>query len=174
VPSVSDTQIENRERVQPDDTNNYGSAHGGNVVKWMDEVGAMSAMRHAGETCVTARIDGLDFTRPVPQGDICVIDAYAYAAGRTSVRVRIRAFREAPRSGEREPTTDSRFVFVAVDEGMSPTPVPELTVDSDRGRRLRREALDAESGDAGFGGGESGDGESGDGPVPGPGEGDDG
>ena len=141
MPTVSDTYIENRQRVQPTHTNNYGSAHGGNVVKWMDEIGAMSAMRHAGETCVTARIDGLDFERPVPGGDTCVIESYAYAAGRTSVSVRLRAFREAPRSGEREQTTDSYFVFVAVDEDGSPTEVPELHVETDRCRNLQEEAL---------------------------------
>ena len=142
--TVSDTYIENRERVQPDDANNYGTAHGGNVAKWMDEVGAMSAMRHAGATCVTARINRLDFERPVPRGDICVIESYAYATGRTSIRVRLRAFREAPRTGEREQTTDSYFVFVAVDDDMRPTGVPELTLGSDRCRELRDEALDGE------------------------------
>lgn len=141
MPSVSETFIENRERVQPDDTNNYASAHGGNIVKWMDEVGAMSAMRHAGETCVTAHINKLDFERPVPQGDTCVIESYAYATGRTSIRVRIKAYREHPRTGEREQTTDSFFVFVAVDESMQPTTVPDLSVDSERCERLREEAL---------------------------------
>lgn len=142
--TVSDTYIENRERVQPNDTNNYHSAHGGNVVKWMDEIGAMSAMRHAGETCVTAMINDLEFKRPIPQGDTCVIESYVYAAGRTSVRVRLRAFRESPRTGDREETTESYFVFVAVDESGSPTPVPELTVDGDRCRELRDAALDRE------------------------------
>jgi acyl-CoA hydrolase len=139
--TVSETYIENRQRVQPTDTNNYAAAHGGNVVKWMDEVGAMSAMRHAGETCVTARINGLDFERPVPQGDTCIIEAYAYEAGRTSVRVRLRAFREDPRTGERERTTDSYFVFVAVDSEGAPTPVPDLEIGSERCERLRSEAL---------------------------------
>ena len=144
MPSVSDTYIENRQRVQPTHTNNHGSAHGGNVVKWMDEVGAMSAMRHAGETCVTAKINDLEFKRPVPQGDTCVIESYAYAAGRTSIRVRLRAFRESPRTGERELTTDSYFVFVAVDADGTPTPVPELTVEGERCRELRDAALAAE------------------------------
>jgi acyl-CoA hydrolase len=107
----------------------------------MDEVGAMSAMRHAGETCVTAKINELDFKRPIPQGDICVIESYAYAAGRTSVRVRLRAFRESPRTGEREETTDSYFVFVAVDDDGKPVPVPELAVETDRCRELRDAAL---------------------------------
>ncbi len=142
--SVNETYIENRHRVQPTHTNNYHSAHGGTVVKWMDEVGALSAMRHAGETCVTARIEGLDFERPVPQGDTCVIESYAYASGRTSVRVRVSAAREAPRSGERESTTDAFFVFVAVDEDGSPTEVPDLTAESERCRELQTAAIEAE------------------------------
>jgi len=142
--TVSETYIENRERVQPNDTNNYRSAHGGNIVKWMDETGAMSAMRLAGETCVTAHINRLDFERPVPQGQICVIESYAYETGRTSVRVRLRAYREDPRTGERERTTDSFFVFVAVDGENRPTEVPELVAGSERCEKLRAEALERE------------------------------
>ena len=128
--SITETHIENRERIQPNDTNNYGAAHGGNVMRWMDEVGAMSAMRHAGEACVTAHVSDLNFERPVPQGDTCVVSGYAYATGRTSVRVRLQAFHEDPRTGERERTTDSYFVFVAVDEAGDPTPVPNLTAET--------------------------------------------
>lgn len=142
--TVSETYIENRERVQPNDTNNYHSAHGGNIVKWMDETGAMSAMRLAGETCVTARINRLDFEQPVPQGQICVVESYAYETGRTSVRVRLRAYREDPRTGDREQTTDSFFVFVAIDDEGNPTEVPGLDVESERCGQLRSEALERE------------------------------
>jgi len=142
--SISETYIENRERVTPNNVNNHGTAHGGNVARWMDEVGAMSAMRHANETCVTARIDGLDFERPIPKGDTCVIESYAYATGTTSIRVRLRAFRENPRTGERERTTESYFVFVAVDDLMEPTPVPELTVESERCKELQETAINGE------------------------------
>ncbi|ESP88541.1 acyl-CoA thioesterase [Candidatus Halobonum tyrrellensis] len=139
--SLTETHIENRERIQPNDTNNHGSAHGGKIMHWMDEVGAMSAMRHAGETCVTAHVGDLDFKRPVPGGDTCVIGAYAYATGRTSIRVRIRAFHEDPTTGDRERTTDAYFVFVAVDADGAPTPVPDLAVDTERGEELRAAAL---------------------------------
>ncbi|MFB6135550.1 MAG: acyl-CoA thioesterase, partial [Halobacteriaceae archaeon] len=122
-----------------------GTAHGGNVMKWMDEVGAMSAMRHAGETCVTAAIDRMDFLRPVPVGDTVFLRSYVYRVGRTSLRVRVQAFRENPRTGEREQTTESYFVFVAIDEDRAPTPVPELTAESERARRLREEALAGET-----------------------------
>ena len=142
--SVTETYIENRERVQPNDTNNYETAHGGNVVRWMDEVGAMSAMRHAGEPCLTAHIGGLDFERPLPQGDTCVVESYAYAIGETSVRVRLQAHREDPETGERERTADSYFVFVAVDPDGRPTAVPALAVDSERCRKLKEAALASE------------------------------
>ena len=142
MPSVMDSYIENRAHVQPTDTNPHHTAHGGTVVKWMDEIGAMSAMRHAGETCLTAHIDDLDFQRPIPMGDICVVDGYVFAVGETSLRVRLQAYREEPRTGERERTVDSYFVFVAVDDEGKPTPVPELEVTSERGRALREEALD--------------------------------
>lgn len=139
-----DTYIENRHRVQPNHANNYDTAHGGIVMKWMDEIGAMSAMRFAGHPCVTANVDGLDFQRPVPVGDTVLVEAYVYAAGRTSVRVRLLTYRENPRTGEREQTTESVFVFVALEDG-SPTEVPELSVETERGERLRRAALDADS-----------------------------
>jgi acyl-CoA hydrolase len=141
---VSETHMQNREWVQPNDTNNYGSAHGGNIMKWMDEVGALCAMRVAGETCVTAHVNTLDFARPVPQGNTCVIEAYAYETGRSSIRVRLQAFNEDPLTGEREQTTDSYFVFVAVDDAGRPVPVPDLAVDSERDRELRDAALEGE------------------------------
>ena len=139
--SISETHMENRERIQPNDTNNYGSAHGGNIMRWMDEIGAMSAMRHAGKTCVTAHVNDLNFRRPIPQGDTCVISAYAYATGKTSIRVRVQAFHENPGTGERERTTDSYFVFVAVDQDGAPTPIPDLTVETERCERLQNAAL---------------------------------
>ena len=138
------TYIENRDRIQPDMTNNYDTAHGGIVMKLMDEIGALSAMRFAGETCVTARVDGLDFTRPVPRGETAVVESWVYAAGETSVRVRVTVDRENPRTGERERTCESRFVFVAVDADGNSVSVPELTVESDRDRELRDAGIAAE------------------------------
>lgn len=141
-----DTFIENREMVQPNHANSLQTAHGGNVLKWMDEIGAMSAMRFAGESCVTAHINGVDFERPIEVGDVALIEAYVYEAGKTSVKVRLRTYREDLRTGEAEKTTESYFVYVAIDDDRRPTSVPELTVGNERGERLRREALDGENG----------------------------
>ena len=147
MPDLLDTYIENRERVQPTDANNYGTAHGGNVTKWMDEVGAMSAMRFAGETCVTASIDQMDFERPIPVGETALIDAYVFAAGRTSVRVFLRAYREEPRTGDTEQTTAACFTFVAVGDDGTPVAVPSVQVETDEDERLQATARAAVDGD---------------------------
>jgi acyl-CoA hydrolase len=143
-----ETYIENREMVQPNHANNLETAHGGHVLKWMDEVGAMSAMRFAGDSCVTARINQVDFERPIQVGDIALIEAYVYRAGRTSVHVRLRAYREDLGTGNRELTTESYFVYVAIDDDREPTTVPELTTDTMDGERLREEALAGDGTDA--------------------------
>ena len=147
MPTVSETYFENRWRVQPNHANNYGTVHGGNVMKWMDELGATSAMRAAGEPCVTASIDQMDFHRPVPTGDAVVIEAFAYETGRTSIKIQLTAARENPRTGEQELTTESQFVFVAIDQNGRPVEVPDLTVESERCRELREQALAFENGD---------------------------
>ncbi|MBV0901129.1 acyl-CoA thioesterase [Haloarcula salina] len=145
MPTVLETYLENRWMVQPNHSNHLGSTHGGNVLKWMDELGAMSAMRFAGETCVTARMDQVNFKRPIPVGDNALVEAFVYDTGETSVKVRLRASREDLRTGESEPTTESYSVYVAVDDDGTPVPVPDLTTDSERGERLRRRALDGEA-----------------------------
>ncbi|MFW5919432.1 MAG: acyl-CoA thioesterase [Halanaeroarchaeum sp.] len=139
-----DTFIEDRNRIQPNHANNMGTAHGGYVLRWMDEVGAMSAMRFAGEQCVTAHIDSVDFEMPLELGDIALVEAYVYAAGRSSVRVRVRAHGEDPLTGDSAVTTESYFVFVAIDDDRKPAEVPDLTVSTAEGEQLREQALSEE------------------------------
>lgn len=147
MPDLMNTYIENRWMVQPNHANTLQTAHGGRVLKWMDEVGAMSGMRFSGESCVTAHINRVDFNRPILVGDLALIEAYVYMIGQTSMRVRLRAYREDPQTGSREQTTESYFVYVAIDEDHQPTPVPDLTVSTDRGEQLREEAINGENGD---------------------------
>jgi uncharacterized protein (TIGR00369 family) len=146
MPTPTDTYIENRERIKPNQTNNYDTAHGGVVMQLMDETAAMAAMRHAGEPCVTARVDGLDFLRPIPRGDIAVIEAWVYRAGKTSVDIRVRVDREDPHSGDRQLTSESSFRFVAITQDGKPTPVPELTIDTDEDEELRADGMRAHEG----------------------------
>ncbi len=144
--TLEETYLENRWMIQPNHANMLDTAHGGNVLKWMDEIGAMAAMRFSGESCVTASINRVDFQQPILVGDLAAIEGYVYSVGETSMRVRLRAFREDPRTETREQTTESYFVYVAIDEHRQPTPVPALTVESERGKELQTAALAGEDG----------------------------
>lgn len=146
MPDLLDTHMENRWMIQPNHANVLNTAHGGHVLKWMDEIGAMAAMRFSHESCVTAHINHVDFQQPIMVGDLALIEGYVYDVGRTSVRVRLRAYREDPRTDTKEQTTESYFVYVAIDEDREPTPVPELTVSTERGGRLQQQARAGENG----------------------------
>ncbi|MGQ3413634.1 acyl-CoA thioesterase [Natrinema sp. LN54] len=139
--TLVETHIENRVWIQPNDTNHYDIAHGGNVMKWMDEAGALASMRFAGETCVTARMEQVDFQQPIPRGDTAIIEAYVYEAEDTSVRVRLSVYRENPQTGNRELTTQSYFVYVAINEAHEPVPVPDLSIKTYEGGELHRQAI---------------------------------
>jgi acyl-CoA hydrolase len=76
-----------------------------------------------------------------------VVEAWVYRVGRSSIRVRLVVDREEPRTGNRERTCESCFVFVAVDEDGSPVTVPELMTSSDRDRRLEENGLSADAGE---------------------------
>ncbi|SEW27148.1 acyl-CoA thioesterase [Natrinema salifodinae] len=140
MPTLLETRIQNRFPVQPQHANNNDTLHGGTLMKWLDEVGAMSAIRFAGRTCVTARVNELDFVRPIGIGDTALVEAYVFDAGRTSVHVALRAWREDLRTGDTEPTTESTFTFVAIDETGEPVAVPELSVETEEGDQLRDRA----------------------------------
>lgn len=140
MPDLMDTYIENREMIQPNHANSLNTTHGGNVLKWMDEVGGMVAMRFAGRNCVTARMEQVNFRRPIEVGDNALLKGYVYDAGETSIHVRVRAFREDPRTTETELTTESHFVYVAIDDDFDTVSVPELTTDSERGEELQAAA----------------------------------
>lgn len=134
--SVLDTFIESTERIQPNQANNYENAHGGEVVRLMDELAAVAAMRVAHETCVTAHIGSVDFQNPIPVGHVATVSAYAYETGATSIGVRVTVESRDPREDEPSPTTAACFTMVAVDEAGDPTEVPSVVPETDRGATL--------------------------------------
>jgi acyl-CoA hydrolase len=131
-----DSYVESTERIQPHQANNYENAHGGEIVKLMDELAAVAAMRVAGETCVTAHIGSVDFQAPLPVGDVATLSAYVYETGDSSLGVRVSVEGCDPRRDGTETTTAACFTMVAVDADGAPVPVPEVVAETDRGRDL--------------------------------------
>jgi acyl-CoA hydrolase len=134
------THTQMTEMVLPNDTNTYGRALGGTVLHWMDVCGAIAAMRFARAKVVTASLDHVDFLAPIDLGEVASVEAYVFAAGRTSVDVRVEVDAEDPVTGETRETTTSFLTFVALDSEGAPTPVPELVCPTDAERARREDA----------------------------------
>lgn len=125
----------------PQDTNPYGSIHGGVIMKNIDEAGAVAAIRHCRQNAVTASIDRLHFLRPVYVGELVFFKANVNMTGRSSMEVGVRVEAENLYSGEVRHVASAYITFVSVDQKGSPIPVPPLVLENEEDERRRIEAL---------------------------------
>ncbi|AEN06901.1 acyl-CoA thioesterase [Halolamina sp.] len=134
---------ETSEVLMPDATNNLGRGRGGWVLHRMDIGGVIAARRFAQSQVVTASIDRVDFHAPIDLGDIVVLTAYVYDVGETSMQVRVDVTAERPSERRERETASSHLTFVAIDEDEAVRPVPDLEIESERERELKRTASGA-------------------------------
>ncbi len=108
----------------PADANTNGDIFGGWLMSMMDLAGGNAAMRRARGRVATVAVDAMVFHRPVFVGDEVSIHAEVIGVGRTSIRVRVDAWRR-PLTGEAmEQVTEADFTFVAIGPDRRPRPVP--------------------------------------------------
>lgn len=114
--------------VFPADTNHLGTLYGGTLMAWMDSAAAVAAVRRSGSAAVvTAAVDGLTFRVAIHQGELVELVSVVESVGRTSMKVRVEAYREDPATRARELCTAGTFTMVAVDDAGRPTIVrPEV------------------------------------------------
>ncbi len=103
---------------------------GGQLMSWIDVIGAVAAQRFTGTTVTTVCVDNLTFLKPAFLGDTVVQKAYVTWSGHTSLEVRVDTYVENL-AGDRELTNVAYVVFVALDENSHPTPVPVFTPETD-------------------------------------------
>ena len=144
MPTLLETKVETRRYIFPGQSNALETAHGGDLLKWMEQVGAMAAMRFAGADTVTVGLDDVRFHGPIQQGSIALLDSYVFRAGNSSVTSRVRGYDEDRHTGERELVTEATMVSVALDDDGETVTVPDLTVETDVGEELHAEALENE------------------------------
>ena len=65
---AGESYTEMSQLVLPNDTNLLGNLLGGQLMHWIDIVGAMVASRHSNQKVATVSMDGLDFRHPIRQG----------------------------------------------------------------------------------------------------------
>jgi acyl-CoA hydrolase len=120
----------------PTDANSAGFVHGGVVMKLVDEVAGLAAVRHARRRVVTAGADRMTFMQPIHIGEVVTLSASVNAAWNTSMEVGIRVEAESPRTGVVRHTNTAYLTMVAVDDDGQPMPVPALeTATADEVRR---------------------------------------
>jgi acyl-CoA hydrolase len=122
----SESAVETRYLVMPQQANPQGTAFGGAIVSWIDMVAAMAGQRHCGCEVVTAEIDTLVFRHPVHIGDHVVLRASVNYVSRSSMEVGVQVTRENPYTGEQIVATTAHLTLVALGEDKKPTPVPPL------------------------------------------------
>ncbi|CUA81223.1 MULTISPECIES: acyl-CoA thioesterase [Anoxybacillaceae] len=126
--SVEQSKTIQTRLVLPSDTNHLGTIFGGTVLAYIDEIAAISAMRHARKAVVTVSIDKVDFISSAKVGDILKLEAFVYSTGRTSMKVFVKVETEDLFTGEHHLTTTCFLTMVAIDQNKKPTPVPKVTI----------------------------------------------
>jgi uncharacterized protein (TIGR00369 family) len=138
--NVKESSVVMSQLMSHQDTNISGNVHGGVIMKLIDTVAGVAAVRHARTNVVTASIDRLDFHHPVFVGDVLTLRASLNHVGRSSMEVGVRVETENPRTGERRHTASAYLTFVALDGNGRPTPLPPLILETAEEARRNKEA----------------------------------
>ena len=122
--------------VLPPDTNHLQTIFGGKVLAYIDEIAAITAMKHSNSAVVTASIDSVDFLSSARVGDVLELEAIVSSTGRTSMEVFVTVHSMDLITGETKLTTESFLTMVAMDENNKSTPVPGIYPETEDEKRL--------------------------------------
>ena len=125
----------------PEDANAAGIAHGGVIMKEIDNAAGVTAVRHTRKICVTASIDRLDFFKPAFIGELLTIKAGINLTGKTSMEIGVRVETENLLTGKKTHLASAYLTFVALDENKKPAKVPPLKLESEEDIRRNKEAI---------------------------------
>jgi acyl-CoA thioesterase YciA len=110
--------------AMPADINPNGDIFGGWLMAQMDLAGGNAAMRRARGRCATVAVDGMVFHQPVFVGDEVSLYGHILRIGRTSITIRVEAWRRSRTDEAEQKVTEGTFTFVAIDENRKPRLVP--------------------------------------------------
>lgn len=130
--SIKDTKTTQTRLVLPPDTNHLDTIFGGKVLAYIDEIAALTAMKHAKSAVVTASIDSVDFLSSAKVGDSLTLEAYVTYTGTSSMEVYVKVIAHDLINHEITLTTESFLTMVALDQDGKPTPVPKVYPESEQ------------------------------------------
>jgi len=129
------------ELMIPSYANFGGKVHGGILLSLMDKVAYVCAAKHAGNYCVTASIDNVDFLAPVEVGELVALKASVNYVGTSSLVVGIRVTAENVKTQTFKHTNTCYFTMVAMDDHHKLAPVPGLILETKDEVRRFAEAM---------------------------------
>jgi acyl-CoA hydrolase len=129
--TVSESAVEMRFLVMPNDTNPQNSIFGGVVMSWIDMAAAMCAERHSNRPVVTVHVDDISFKAPMKIGDHALIKASINYVGKTSMLVGVKVIAENPFTGITRHTTTAYLAFVALDDIGRPIQIRSLITETE-------------------------------------------
>lgn len=127
---VSDSLTEQVHLLMHSDINGAGRLFGGQLLRWIDEVAGVTAMRHCGKNVTTAAIDQLSFKDGAYLNEMVVLIGRVTYVGHTSMEVRIDTYRE-DHEGMRHPINRAYLVMVCMGEDGKPAEIPGLILESE-------------------------------------------
>jgi uncharacterized protein (TIGR00369 family) len=136
-----DSTVTLHQLMLPEHANTFGNVHGGEIMKLMDEAGAICAMRHAHRPCVTIAIDSMSFHSPVQVGQLLCCRGRVTWVGKSSIEVEVQVHAEDVIKGSVTHTNSGHFVYVALDDERRPTAVPPLHVETEADQQAFRDAV---------------------------------
>ncbi len=117
--------------VLPMHANPAGNVHGGEIMKMMDNAAGVAAQKHAHTNCVTARVEELNFKKPVLVGELVTCKSQVIYAGRSSMEVFVTVESENLITERKQIALTAFFTMVSLDKNGKPTTVPRLEYDED-------------------------------------------
>lgn len=112
--------------VLPSETNHLNNLFGGELLARMDRAASISAQRHSRNVAVTASVNHVAFSRPIPLGSVVTIEAKVSRAFKSSMEIYIDVWIEDRASGSRTKANEAIYTFVAVDTNGLPVQVPAI------------------------------------------------
>lgn len=137
---ISESSLVSTRWMFPSDANPVGNVFGGAIVRYIDEIAAAVAQRHARSNVVIAAMDRMDYHHPVKVGDLLTLKASVNYVGNTSMDVGVRVEAENPMTGEVVHAASAYATMVALDKDGKPRRVPRLLLETKDEKRRFAEA----------------------------------
>lgn len=115
--------------VLPMQANPAGNVHGGEIMKMMDSAAGVAAQKHAHTNCVTARVEELNFKKPVHVGELVTCKSQVIYAGHSSMEIFVTVESEDLITGKKQIALTAFFTMVSLDKNGKPSEVPKLICD---------------------------------------------